>query len=126
MQAAMAFTTTLSLELQRTPYIRQALRRALQNDQARWEAVNQMFARFDESIGELFDLDKEHHVLQLLSPHGRWQGSRKQLSYFGGVRRNRDIPLAEDDDPNAVRELLPVLLLMRFCYSYSYYHYCCC
>ena len=76
----------------------------LKDDPAQWEAWNRMFARCDDSIGKLLDLDKEHHLLEFLSPHGKRQGSRKQWSHSGGVRTNLDIPLAEDNNPNAVRD----------------------
>ena len=72
---------------------------------ARWQTTTAVLSRLDHSIGCLFDMDKTYQLIERLAPQGEWQSRRKTWSYYGGIRKRRDVPLCmSDSNPNAVRD----------------------
>ena len=72
---------------------------------ARWQKTTAILSQLDLSVGRLFDMDKKYQLIERLAPQGAWQSRRKAWSYYGGVRKRRDVALClSDGDPNAVRD----------------------
>ena len=52
--------------------------------------MRRMHNCFDEYVGNLCELEKEHGIIQKLWPHGPWANHRKTWSYGGALADARD------------------------------------
>ena len=101
------FNLILKQHLSETSNLRVALSRIFGNPPADVFYVNTCaaLACFDKSIVDLSELESKYGIMVKLMPHGSSQQARKTLSYSGGIRKNRGLPLSlANNDPCAVRD----------------------
>ena len=104
---AMSFPILLKQHLLEARSIRVALFRIYSNNPADafYSNACAVLSRLDQSTGHLHYLESKYGLLEMVAPHGTLQPIRKLLSYSGGVRKNRGLPLSlATSDPGAVRD----------------------